>query len=218
MSEIISTTSGFGLTQGTLISLKVSAINSRGAGDFSDPNTSGAVVEIVPWQPSTTARRGSQTTETQLEVTWDYLTGLSTGGSTILSYELQLNTGSGFVEVVGDSLGDYTQNSAIIKSGLISGFSYTFRYRARNVFGWGEYSQLGSAIMSGVPTAVTNVVVSQNSTSTKISIAWSAPSSNGGTGILITQYNVAIQGSDGNLYSDTTQCSPTSSTTLTTLT
>ena len=112
----------------------------------------------------------------------------------------------------------YTQNSAIIKSGLISGFSYTFRYRARNVFGWGEYSQLGSAIMSGVPTAVTNVVVSQNSTSTKISIAWSAPSSNGGTGILITQYNVAIQGSDGNLYSDTTQCSPTSSTTLTTLT
>ena len=108
MSEIISTTSGFGLTQGTLISVKVSAINSRGAGDFSDPNTSGAVVEIVPWQPSTTPRRGSQTTETQLEVTWDYLTGLSTGGSTILSYELQLNTGSGFVEVVGDSLGDYS--------------------------------------------------------------------------------------------------------------
>lgn len=205
MSEIISTTSGFGLTQGTLIQVKVSAINSRGAGDFSDPNTSGALVEVRPLKPTTTPRRGSLTTETQLQVTWDYMTGTLTGGSTILSYQLDMNTGSGFVEVVGNTQGDYTQNSVIVTSGISSGYSYTFRYRARNVFGWGDYSELGSAVMSGVPSAVTGVVVSQNSTLTKVTVKWNIPSSTGGNGILLTQYNVVIQGSDGNFYSDSTQ-------------
>ena len=126
-----------------------------------------------------------------------------------------MNSGSGFVEVVGNTLGDYTQSSVMISSGLTSGFSYTFRYRARNIYGWGDFSQLGSAIMSGVPSAVTNVIVSQDSASTKIVVTWSAPSSTGGNGILITQYNVVIQGSDSNFYSDSIQWSPTSSTTLT---
>ena len=63
------------------------------------------------------------------------------GGSAILSYNLQWNAGSGEVNVnlAGYSTA-YLHSFLTVTSGVTAGALYNFRYRARNVYGWGEFS------------------------------------------------------------------------------
>jgi hypothetical protein len=135
--------------------------NIKGFGAFSLPNTRGVLAQVAPLAPTSAPSRGSQTTQTQLEVTWNYLSGLNTGGAAIDSYELNIDDGAGgnFVEVVGLT-SPYTLNSYIINTGLQSGLPYRCRYRAHNIFGWSDYSPIGSNIvMYGTPEAPTNTLV-----------------------------------------------------------
>jgi len=66
---------------------------------------------------------------------------IQNGGSAILSYNLQWNAGSGEVNVnlAGYSTA-YLHSFLTVTSGVTAGALYNFRYRARNVYGWGEFS------------------------------------------------------------------------------
>ncbi len=100
---------------------QAAATNARGQGDYSDFNTAGAVAKVVPYTPTQAPRRGPLTTDNQLDVQWDFVTDpIATGGSTITSFALYIDDGQrgSFVEVVGDTFGDYTQNSKLIDSGI----------------------------------------------------------------------------------------------------
>jgi hypothetical protein len=69
-------------------------------------------------------------------VKWTGLTGLSTGNSAILSYNLYWDNGSGTTNVqLTDSL--ITSYTVI---GLTGGQSYKFKVRARNIYGYGDWS------------------------------------------------------------------------------
>jgi hypothetical protein len=79
-----------------------------------------------------------------LIIDYPTLSGEYTGGSTILSLHLQWDKGTGgetWTTLIGDNPYStsvtYTYSSGLIESGRI----YKFRYRAKNVFGWGEYSE-----------------------------------------------------------------------------
>lgn len=78
----------FGLTQGTLVIVKVRASNSIGYGDYSETNTFGAVIATEPLQMRA-PYLGTNINLNQLEIFWYPLTGNNTGGSEIISYNLQ---------------------------------------------------------------------------------------------------------------------------------
>lgn len=93
---------------------------------------------MPPQAPENGPTRAALTTETQIEVGWEFLTSYEqTGGATITSYEVQMDDGLGgtFVEVVGFTA-PYTLNSFLITSNVVSGRNYQLRYRAKNDHGW----------------------------------------------------------------------------------
>lgn len=88
------TASPFSLALDTLIQVRASAVNTYGQSTPSYVNTLGARVRTVPVQMSSPTR-GSDTSESQIQVNWASLTGTNTGNSAILSYALYWDNGSG---------------------------------------------------------------------------------------------------------------------------
>ena len=92
LDEIRSTP--FLLSQGNLIKAKVLAINSIGSSTISNANQVGGLVEKVPIKPPVAPLRNSATLKTSLVVDLTALIGSATGGSPILSYDLQWDNGN----------------------------------------------------------------------------------------------------------------------------
>ena len=83
----------YALTQGTQIQATVRAMNEIGWGLVSDPNTVGATVASVPHKPPTPPTMVSQSS-TAIIVNMPSVTLTETGGSSILSYNLQFKENS----------------------------------------------------------------------------------------------------------------------------
>lgn len=104
-----------------MILVKALAYNFYGpAASFSDPNTSGVLLRTLPYDMQEPTR-GSSTTIDQVEIDWLALEAPNNGDSTILSYNLIWDAGTGTVdqEVVGE-LVDFTETSTIV-TGLTEG-------------------------------------------------------------------------------------------------
>lgn len=74
----------FSLTQGTQVVAKMQATNALGTSTESSPSSVTALVEVVPHKPNTSLL-DSLTHEMQIQLTYDALTDVVTGGSSILS-------------------------------------------------------------------------------------------------------------------------------------
>lgn len=81
------TNAPFTLALGTLVQVRALALSTYGQSTPSYVNTLGARVRTVPAQ-MTSPVRGSDTSESQIQLTWASLTGTNTGHSDILSYAL----------------------------------------------------------------------------------------------------------------------------------
>ena len=67
----------------------------------------------------------------------------SNGGSQITSYNLAWDSGSGsqtFINLVGFEQ-PYLLTSFMISQGIVSGITYRFKLRAKNVYGYGPWSE-----------------------------------------------------------------------------
>jgi hypothetical protein len=109
----------------------------------------------VPHKPVKGPSRGSETTTSQIHVVIEALVGNSTGGASILSYEIIYDRGSNgqeWQELKGFSSNDATLFA--VRSGLIISTEYQVRYRAKNVFGWSDYSDPTSIFTIMVPDQV----------------------------------------------------------------
>ena len=62
----LTTLYSYGLTQGELVVVQVTATNAYGASEMSEVNTGGALVETVPHAPGTIPRRASDTSQNQI--------------------------------------------------------------------------------------------------------------------------------------------------------
>jgi len=99
---------------------------------------------------------GSLTSEAQIEVVWAALaTPAETGGATISSYSLEWHAGGAdplatWVSLVGD-LSDNPGTSYIVTNGIIRGETFSFRLRARNIWGWGARSAESQIVASRAP-------------------------------------------------------------------
>jgi hypothetical protein len=76
-----------------------------------------------------------------------------TGCADIDSYEIQIDDGAGgaFVEVDGFT-SPYTLNSITITDQITSGLTYTLRYRAHNIHGWGDFSNEVEILAATIPS------------------------------------------------------------------
>ena len=84
----ILTAAPFSLAQGTLIRATVVAYNVIGGSIQSTLNSFGELAQVPPKQPPQAPLRNADTSESLLKVDYPMLSGLLTGGSTILSLQL----------------------------------------------------------------------------------------------------------------------------------
>ena len=160
-----------GLTNGSAYDFRVSAVNSVGQGTAS--STASATPLTVPGAPTIgTATRGN----TEAVVTFS--APASNGGSVITGYTVTSSPGS--ITGTGSA-------SPITVTGLTNGTAYTFTVTATNAAGTGSAS---SASNSVTPATVPNAPTSASATAgnAQAEVAFSAPSSDGGSSI--TGYTV----------------------------
>jgi hypothetical protein len=203
------------LTYDTLIRAKVYAYNARGTSIASDPNASGARVQVEP-SALTAPTRGSTTGPAQVEVNWSSLTTPDNGGSSILSYHLQYDSGTSatnWTDVVGLSP-DSLLLTYTVSSDIESGTEYGFRVRARNIFGWGSYSTPTYITAAREPDQPLAPTTSIDSTTGGLAISWVAPDARGDS---ITAYMIEILDKAGTTWSTDSSCDGTSSTVVSAL-
>lgn len=135
------------------------------------------------------------------------LNGVQTGGSTILSLQLQWDEGTSgatWSTVLGYSPYTTTSTYTITGDRVISGRMYKFRYRAANIHGWGPYSDTLNLLAASIPTRLNQVVV--NLVGTQVQISWIPLNSNGAQ---ITQYKIELKAVDNSYQELTSYCDGT---------
>jgi hypothetical protein len=199
--------SPFNLVYDALVRARVLAYNERGWSIASDPNSSGAHVQVEPLAMGVTSR-GILTGPTQIDVYWSPLTTPQDGGSSVLSYHLQYDNGTfatTWLDVVGLAP-DSIATTIIVSSEIVSGTIYGFRVRARNIFGWGPYStvtEIKAAREPGLPVAPVTTI---DPVAGGVTIEWTAPDARGDT---ITAYKIEIANKAGNTWYTEAHCNGT---------
>jgi len=168
-----------------VIQVRVAAINAEGSGEYSEINTSGATIETLPLTMDAPSYDSTATSNTQIKLTWNALTGTATGGSgvSITNYVVEWDQGTGTWASLAPVLSPTT---FLLVTGLTGGTTYSFKTYANNKYGSGPAQLTSVAIKAGQAPDVPNpptTSVPANSVYAKIS--WTAPASNSFT---ITQY------------------------------
>jgi titin len=164
-----------GTTNGTTYWYTVSAVNSVGEGVASNERSAApATVPGAPTLASATAGNG------QVALTWT--APPSTGGAGITAYKVYRATTSGG-ETLLTTLGAVTSYT---DSTTANGTAYYYEVSAVNAVGEGALSNERSATPSTVPGSPS--LTSAGAGNGQVSLAWSAPGSNGGS--TITGYKV----------------------------
>lgn len=127
------------------------------------------------------------------------------GGSPITSYSIEVDYGSGFVPAIGDPMNSLDLQP-IITSGVVSGTTYPVQYRARNIYGWSDYSPVSQIIASTIPSEPLNVVTQNVDLQSFITVSWDAVANTGGNLIPITEYRVFIQRVNGIDFNEPAGC------------
>jgi uncharacterized repeat protein (TIGR02543 family) len=176
-----------GRTAGTDYYYKVSAGNSNGAG----PQTAAVSAKTLPAAP--TGVNAATATTASITVSWNNVTGAS-------SYNVYRSTESDgtYTKVGSPATGPYTD------SGLTMSTGYYYKVSASNSGGEGEKSSVCSAVTFLAPTVT---VSTESTTTTSISLSWSAVS--GATGYNVYRSNTStdtytqVGSPTSNTYTDT---------------
>lgn len=173
------------LQQADSVVIKVAAQNLVGWSEFSALSLTNALMEDVPHKPLASPLRDDiLTSDILLQVTWATFNNPEDGGATIISYHLQYDDASDsqtWTDLVGLS-SDEISDSFGVTATIQKDHTYRFRYRAKNVHGWGAYSDELSLIAARRADKPAPVVTSNEETDVKI--AWTEPDYNGGSPLL----------------------------------
>jgi len=123
----------YNLNFDALVVVRATAKNSYGfALNPSVANSIGARIRVSPSQMA--APTIVLQTDTTIKVKWVELIGTQTGNSPILSYNLYWDNASGTTvyELLDALVTEFTV------TGLTGGQNYSFKVRARNVYGYGQ--------------------------------------------------------------------------------
>lgn len=199
LTSIIST---YSLVQGDSIVAQVRVRNDNGWSAFSSSSSGSALVQVAPHKPSSAPVSVYSPLDTsdadygkRLTISCSELTGDATGGSPILSYQIEYAlSGSGS----WTTLGGLSPSSLVTQytvTGLTNGQLYDARCRAQNLHGWGDYSDVSTLLAAEVPVKISPPATSTHSGS-QVVIAWTKPADGGSP---ITGYTVLFKTSSGAL-------------------
>jgi len=174
-----------GLTNGTVYTIQLVAVNAAGDG------TASSSFSATPFTtPSAVTDFAITEGNSQLSLAF---TAGANGGSAITNYEYSLNGGSTFT-----SAGSTT--SPIVVTGLTNGTSYSVQLRAVNAAGNGVATSSVSATPRTISDAPSVTVITAGNS--QLSVAFSAPAFNGGAAI--TNYKYSLNGSSSFVSTGTT--------------
>jgi len=162
-----------GLTNGSVYTFRVSAINAAGV---SDPTIGSAQAN-----PSTTASAltGMDAVAGNATVTLSWSPPLNDGGSTVTGYEVAYRDETSGEWTILDAAADAT---SMVVDGLTNGVGYVLRARAVTDVGDGDWSATMAATPATVPSAPPGVAVAAGDTT--VTVSWTTPTSNGGSPIV----------------------------------
>ena len=180
---------GHGLTNGTLYSFTVTATNAVGTGLASG---AASATPTAPPPPPTVpgAPTGLTATAGNAQVALAWTAPASNGGSAITGYKVYRSTTTG-TETLLTTLGVVTSYT---NTGLTNGTTYFYKVTAVNAVGESARSGEASAKPVTVPSAPRNVTATRSATK-GVNLAWTAPSSTGGSAI--TAYRIYRSTSTG---------------------
>jgi hypothetical protein len=165
-------------------------------------NSASYILASVPTAPVLAPDNDPDTSDdTQIKVDFAALSLQSeTGGSTILSYNLQMDQSDGvFEDLFGVTQDVLTTTSLVTSPSIVQGTTYGFRYRARNIYGWSDWSPTTYILAARVPDAPPKpefVSATDNSISLQL---YPSPDFGGST---VTRYELWMdQGSEDSEYS-----------------
>ncbi len=179
-----------GLTSGSPVIFRVSAINANGTGD---PGTASAAVTpyAAPGAPGTpTAEPGNG----QADLEWTAPD--NDGSSPITGYRIEQSTDGGdtWTTAVADTGSTDTTHTV---TGLTNGTETTFRIIALNAAGAGDPSAPASTTPRTTPDAITGLAAAAGNE--KVELTWTAPADGGAP---ITGYRVQQSTDGGQTWSD----------------
>ena len=173
-----------GLSNGTSYGVKLRAVNALGSGVASDAATA-VIPSTIPDAP--TGVSGTPNGVTTSTVTWTAPANTGNprpdGGSAITGYKVEyaLSPYSSYTVFNADT---GNTNTSISVTGLTDGGSYKFRVTAKNLNGFGTTAgESGVVVTNVVPAAPTIGTMTLSTTNTTDSLAWTAPTANGGSAI-----------------------------------
>ena len=143
---------------------------------------------------------------TRIDLTWDIPT--DNGGSPILGYTLEINSGSGWAPAFNGAripIASGATNGSASVPGLNSATPYTFRLTAVNGIGSGPVSNEARAISASLAGTAQNVKAT-GAGSGMVLLTWDAPTTTGG--LPVTSYEVQVS-PDGSTWTPSTVSSST---------
>lgn len=167
------------LTQGTTYAVRIRAVSAAGTGPASA--SVNAVPHTVPGAPVSMAAASAPQSAV---LTWQV--PASNGGQPVTDYVVQYATNAnGPFTTFAD--GTSTATTATV-TGLTNTTAYVFRVAAVNTAGNGPWSSLSGATPLGAPSAPTVGTITPGSS--YLSVAFTAPSDNGGSAVTGYQYRL----------------------------
>ena len=167
-----------GLENGKSHSFRVRAVNSVGNGAYTNP-----VVATVAGVPDAVSVAAVTVASGSASVSWSTP---NNNGATITSYTVEFTPSGGSPQT------RTATQSPLSITGLINGRTYSFRVRASNIIGNGEYGSAASATVAGTPGTPTSFAGVANAPN-QIALSWTAPADTGG--LAITGYRITRNGS-----------------------
>lgn len=185
-----------------VVYVKVSAQNAFGFGAVSPASAStGARIRSVP-QAMAAPSEDPSSTDVTLTLNWVALTGAQAGNSDVIAYSLYWDNG------VSAATADIELTDALVTSftvnGVDGGKPYKFRVRARNIYGYGEYSPAATITPHDLPgkTGIPTVALSA-SDSTAVEVSWALPNEHSSP---ITKYEILFMQANGDFVPEPTYC------------
>jgi len=169
---------------------RISAINSIGAGPFS--NTSRATTQALTAPDAPIDLSAAASGLSRINLSWKAPS--DDGGADISGYQIEVssNGSSNWTDLVSDT---QSKATTYADENLAVGTTRYYQIRAINSIGTGPVSNISSATTDALtaPSAPTNLSVAASSPTT-INLSWSAPSDNGGSPISGYQIEVSPNG------------------------
>ena len=155
------TAAPFNYVFGSVVLVKVQALNSYGAGDWSPiSSNSGSTIASVPTQMAAPTMDLTVSTDTYITLRWTPLSGAAAGNSAVVAYSLYWDQGDATRATADTPLMDSLDTHYVV-TGVTGGAPYRFVVSARNIYGPGAFSPVLTAVPTDAPgkTGIATVVL-----------------------------------------------------------